>query len=174
MGRLFDAVAALAGVRAQLSYEGQAAMELEWLATEKSSGDAYPWEVLEVNDSIEALSPDKGVGKCVIDTRPLIRAVAADSIANTPAAMIARRFHSTVVDMIANICWRIHQKYQLQKVIFSGGVFMNALLTKEADARLSENGFSVFHHRRVPANDGGLSLGQLAVASRLVASTTPK
>ncbi|MCA9113842.1 MAG: carbamoyltransferase HypF [Planctomycetaceae bacterium] len=157
MGRLFDAVASLAGVRDRVSYEGQAAMELEWLATGLEPQPGYPWEV-------QAL-PDQPL---VIDTRPLIRAVVEDVRQGTDCRLIAGRFHATVVDLIAGVCGRIRQESGLNSVVLSGGVFLNAVLTEEATARLADEGFEVYRHRLVPPNDGGLSLGQLAVAAAVL------
>jgi hydrogenase maturation protein HypF len=173
MGRLFDAIAALARIRAKISYEGQAASELEWLATEMPSSAGYSWEVCEMTDSCQ--SPrETDVGPWwIVDTRPIIRDVSIDVMQGVSAALIARRFHSTVVDVISDICRRIQRAHGMRKIVCSGGVFMNALLRKETDERLGAEGFSVFHQRRVPANDGGLSLGQLAIASRSAAPAAP-
>ena len=148
-GRLFDAVAALASVRDRVSYEGQAAIELEWLATPVTADGAYPFNV--EHD--------------VIDTRPLIRAVVQDVECGIDAAPIARRFHSAVADMITTVCKRICSSGGPSTVALCGGVFLNALLSVEASDRLTADGFRVHQHRQVPPNDGGLSLGQLAVAS---------
>ena len=79
--------------------------------------------------------------------------------------MIARRFHSTLVEIVAQVCRRLRQQTGLEVVVLSGGVFQNALLTTEVIARLERDGFRVYRHRRVPPGDGGLSLGQLAVAA---------
>jgi hydrogenase maturation protein HypF len=157
MGRLFDAVAAVAGVRYHVSYEGQAAIELEWLATEAGPNGTYPVEV----------SQAPGPADCpfLIDTRPLIRAVAADAGNQVETKVIARRFHTAMVDLIAAVCGRIRQATGLGVVVLSGGVFLNALLTREVSCRLAGEGFQVYRHRLVPPNDGGLSLGQLAVAA---------
>ncbi len=157
-GRLFDAVAALAGVRDRVSYEGQAAIELEWLAEQTAPDGAYPFDLsIPADGAFQA--------PLVVDTRPLIRAVAADVEKGTGPAVIARRFHATMVDLIAAVCGRIRKDAGLSVVVLSGGVFLNALLTREASARLGGDGFRVYRHRLVPPNDGGLSLGQLAVAA---------
>jgi hydrogenase maturation protein HypF len=158
-GRLFDAVAALAGVRDRVSYEGQAAVELEWLAMESAAAGVYPFDLDE-----RAERPGKET-PLVVDTRPLIGAVAEEASKGVNAAVIARRFHSTVVEMIAAVCDRLRRDTGLEAVVLSGGVFLNALLTHEASARLLGDGFRVYRHRLVPPNDGGLSLGQLAVAA---------
>jgi hydrogenase maturation protein HypF len=157
-GRLFDAVAALAGVRDRVSYEGQAAVELEWLAAGTLPDRSYP---------VPFNAPRDGATEAplVVDTRPLIRAVAEDARQGIPAALIARRFHSSLVEMIAAVCGRLRQEAGVGAVALSGGVFLNALLTTEVSARLRGDGFRVYRHRRVPPNDGGLSLGQLAVAA---------
>jgi hydrogenase maturation protein HypF len=152
-GRLFDAVASLAGVRDCVSHEGQGAIELEWLATQVPSDGAYPFALEEGNETLW------------IDTRPLIRAVATDATGGVSAALIARRFHSWIVEMIAAVCARLREATGLEEVVLSGGVFLNALLTREVCARLGSEGFRVYRHRLVPPNDGGLSLGQLAVAA---------
>ena len=152
-GRLFDAVSAIATGRTRVSFEGQAAMELEWLAGDSVSDDSYPWDMKET-----------AAGR-VIDTSPLIRAVAADRRNGHDAGDISRRFHRTMADLIATVCVRLRENTRVNDVVLSGGVFMNALLTRTAVQRLTEMGFSVYRHHKVPANDGGLCLGQLASAA---------
>ena len=117
-GRLFDAVASLAGIRDQVSYEGQAAIEMEHLATGLEVNGSYPFEI-------------SGEGPWVVDTRPLIGAVLADVTKGTKCGVMARRFHSTVVDMIASACRKIAKSSGVTTVVLSGGVFLNALLTGE-------------------------------------------
>lgn len=155
-GRLFDAVASLAGVRDRVSYEGQAAMELEWAASGVAPDGCYPFALAEPATAAEALQ---------IDTRPLIAAVVKDVCRGTTPGRIGRRFHSTLVEVIARVCARLREAAGLQVVVLSGGVFMNALLLREAVARLTADGFRACRHQRVPPNDGGLCLGQLAVAA---------
>jgi len=154
-GRLFDAIASLAGVRDRVSYEGQAAMQLEWLAGTLPVDGRYPFQV----DSSSADFP------LMIDTRPLIRAVLEDANDGVEAASIARRFHSTLVQIVADVCRKIRQATRVNAVVLSGGVFMNALLTTEVVEALTADDFRVFRHRIVPPNDGGLCLGQLMVAA---------
>jgi hydrogenase maturation protein HypF len=148
MGRLFDAAASIAGLRRSVTYEGQAAIELEWAATGLREEQPYPFELN---------------GK-VIDTRPLIRELAGDT---APLPVIARRFHSTVVEMIATVCTELRRRGAPSTVALSGGVFMNAILLEESMRKLTEAGFVVLRHRHVPPNDGGLALGQLACAAAL-------
>jgi hydrogenase maturation protein HypF len=160
-GRLFDAVAALAGVRQSVNYEGQAAIELEWLASEVAPSGCYPFEILDANEGGPILSP------LIIDSRPLIRSVVEDVRLGTAAAVIGRRFHTTMAEIILAVCQRIRAGTGLSVVALSGGVFLNALLTEDATTRLAEVGFRVFRQCRVPPNDGGLCLGQLAIAAAL-------
>lgn len=173
-GRLFDAVASLAGLRDRVSFEGQAAMELEWLATGQTPEGAYPFECEQVpadprpvaNQPLGDNKPAWRGDDCwVMDTRPLILAVAKDVAAGVAAARIARRFHSTLVNMIVEMCRKIQQRCGLAAVTLSGGVFMNALLAGETAAALTQHGFRVYRHKLVPPNDGGISLGQAAVAA---------
>ena len=117
--------------------------------------------------SDEAAGANPAEGGLVVDTRPLIRAVAADATHGIPAAIISRRFHTTMVDLIALVCNHIRGSMQLDAVVLSGGVFMNALLSSEAHSRLTGDGFRVYRHRLVPPGDGGISLGQLAIAAAL-------
>jgi hydrogenase maturation protein HypF len=164
-GRLFDAVAAIAGIRRRVNYEGQAAMELEWRALEVTDDLSYPFATqrMPTNESREA--------KLIVDTRPLIHAVAVDAAKRVSAGNIGRRFHNAMVELIAAVCDHIRNETHIEAVVLSGGVFMNTLLSSEADAQLRKNGFRVFRHRLVPPNDGGLSLGQLAVAAALAGCT---
>ncbi len=152
VGRLFDAVAALAGGRRRVSYEGQAAIELEALSSDVTSDGVYSFEI----------EP----GSClVIDTRPIIAGVVDDLRQSRSLAIIGRRFHSTLVEVIAQVCGRLADETGLSTVALSGGVFMNALLTYETVERLTRDGFRVYRHQQVPTNDGGLCLGQLAIAA---------
>ncbi len=164
-GRLFDAVAAILGVRQIVSFEGQAAIELEALAS--SVGD---------DDKIYPIAPLLAVGckpfgeletrSSVVDTRPLIRALFGDRRANVDAAVIARRFHHTFAAMIVETCCQIAASSGLDRIVLSGGVLMNAVLSDQVSKQLSRRGLVVFQHHVVPPNDGGLSLGQLAIAAR--------
>jgi hydrogenase maturation protein HypF len=166
-GRLFDAVSALAGVRDSCSYEGQAAIELEWLAEQSEPAGAYPFEFTPVTENSQT-APPATAPPWQIDTRPLIRAVAADEQQGVDARRVARRFHTTIVEMIATTCAMIRGKTGIDAVVLSGGVFMNALVSSESAARLSAEGFRVYRHGVVPPNDGGISLGQLAIGAAVL------
>jgi hydrogenase maturation protein HypF len=150
-GRLFDAVAALLGVRDAINYEGQAAVELEQLADPAEQG-AY-------RASITTGYPFRILG------RELVRAVAEDLAAGTAPGVIAARFHNGVVGLITDCCLLLRERHGLSTVALSGGVFQNLLLTHAAVAQLERHGFGVLVHSRVPCNDGGISLGQAVVAA---------
>jgi hydrogenase maturation protein HypF len=159
MGRLFDAVAAIAGLRTAVNYEGQAAMELEWLAAPAEFGETYSYQVVKVASA-------ESHPQWIIDTRPLIRELVEDVHKNRDRRDVARRFHSTIIEMIVEVCDHLRRHTNMQQIVLSGGVFMNRILAVEATNRLIENGFQVYRQQLVPSNDGGLSLGQLAVAAR--------
>ena len=150
-GRLFDAAAALLGVRDAINYEGQAAMELEQLAEPREVG-AYP-------AAIEAGRPFRVRGA------DLVHGATDDLAARGPAAVIAARFHNGVAALVEAGCLLMRDRYGLGTVALSGGVFQNLLLLDAAVSRLEARGFRVLLHARVPCNDGGISLGQAVVAA---------
>jgi hydrogenase maturation protein HypF len=147
-GRLFDAVAALLGVRDRVNYEGQAAIELEQLADPAERG-AFKATV------------DGGVVHGV----DLVRAAVDDIRAGVAPPVIAARFHNGVVAAIVAVCEHVRSQTGLDTVALSGGVFQNLLLLERTVDRLTALGFTVLTHHRVPPNDGGISLGQAAVAA---------
>lgn len=149
-GRLFDAVAAMVGVRDRVNYEGQAALELEQLAVPGLT-EGYP----------AALS---GTDPVVLEAGDLIRAVAADLAGGVDPGVISARFHHGLAAATAEMCGRLRQASGLSIVALSGGVFQNAVLLEATVGRLEAQGFEVLVHSRVPPNDGGIALGQVAVA----------
>jgi len=149
-GRLFDAVAAIAGVRDAVSYEGQAAVELEQLVD--------PAETGRYEAGVAGESP------LVVSGSDLVRAVVADVAAGVPVATVAARFHNAMVGVIVEVCGRVRDRTGLSVVALSGGVFQNAWLVERALTELTAAGFIVLTHSRVPTNDAGISLGQVAVA----------
>lgn len=148
MGRLFDAVAALSGVRAQAGFEGQAAMALEFAAGEEEVLEPYP---LPLRDGEPA----------VADWEPLVRGLLSDREQGAPASLMAGRFHAALARLAEAIALRVG----LPQVVLSGGCFQNLRLLRDTQARLRARGFEVWTPRQYPPNDGGLSLGQLAVAA---------
>jgi len=151
MGRLFDAVAALAGVRTIVTYEGQAAMELEHLVDEDAQG-AYLFSYRDEE------------GLVIIDPAPVIRSVVADVQGGTAASIIAGRFHRAVALMLRDVCLIMRDRYGVRDVALSGGVFQNIVVLRLADDLLRDAGFTVLTHHLVPPNDGGVALGQAWVA----------
>jgi hydrogenase maturation protein HypF len=151
MGRLFDAVASLLGVRHRISYEAQAAIELEILAVTAGS------------QSAELTLPVGADG--IIDHRPLIRALAAEVAAGIPAAVLARAFHLAVAEAVTDAADLIARRTGVRSVGLTGGVFQNVLLTGLCRTRLEARGLEVLTHHLVPPNDGGLALGQAAIAA---------
>lgn len=150
-GRLFDAVAALLGVRDAINYEGQAAIELEQLADSTERG-AYPAAVT-------------GTRPLALAGADLVRSCAGDLAAGVPRERIAARFHNGVANAITRVCTRLADETGLRAVALSGGVFQNLLLLDRTATALGEAGLRVLTHARVPANDGGISLGQAVVAA---------
>jgi len=153
MGRLFDAIAALLGVRQRISYEAQAAIELEVLAERAADADA---------GRLDVRLPVAEDG--VIDWRPAVRSLVAESLAGVPASVLARGFHLAVAQAVAEAADRIARDRGIRVAGLTGGVFQNVLLTRACRRRLEERGLEVLTHRLVPPNDGGLALGQAVIA----------
>jgi hydrogenase maturation protein HypF len=151
-GRLFDAAAALLGVRDAINYEGQAAVELEQLA-DPAELEAYPAGL------------DDGQGPFQAHGADLLHALLEDRTSGVPAPLIAARFHHGVAALIEAGCLRLRESHGLGTVALSGGVFQNLLLLTATVTRLEARGFRVLLHSRVPCNDGGISLGQAVVAA---------
>ena len=155
-GRLFDAVSALAGVRGEIDYEAQAAIELEMAAPDKVEdfeGESYPFAIIE----------EQGVR--VVRLAGLISSVARDVRAGVPVPIVSARFHHTVAQIITGMCRAIAEESGIKEVALSGGVFQNRLLLKLATSALKREDFRVLTHHLVPCNDGGVSLGQAVVAN---------
>jgi hydrogenase maturation protein HypF len=153
VGRLFDAVASLIGVRQIARHEGQAAMELEWLATQSEDSGVYDFEIT---------APANDAGPAELDWTPMVREIVAGVARKTKPEAMARRFHNTLVEMIA----RVASGHAGVPVALSGGCFQNRLLTELTVARLEAAGVKVYWHQRVPPNDGGIALGQVVAAAR--------
>ncbi len=154
MGRLFDAVAALSGVRGIIQYEAQAAIDLEMLAYEASDETGlYPFS-FKKEDNIS-----------IIKIHDLFTAVIKDLSERVPKAAIAARFHNTIAQMILETCRKIAEKTGIKRAALSGGVFQNRLLLRKTVPLLESQGFEVYTHRQVPCNDGGISLGQVVIAN---------
>jgi hydrogenase maturation protein HypF len=161
MGRLFDAVGALCGAPARVSYEGQAAVELEAMA---DPGEAGLYEM--------PLAPGDDGGPAVLDPRPAVRSVLADLGAGVERSLVSARFHNTVAVATACACAEIAGAAGIGTVVLSGGVFQNRRLLEAAAARLSDAGLRVLTPERLPPSDGGISFGQAAVAAARAAGGT--
>ena len=161
-GRLFDAVASLLGIRQRVSFEGQAAMAVEW-AADKDLQAAYPIVVATPSADRELFTPAPEDREDIleIDWQPLVEAIVEDSRRGVDVGIIAARFHNALVEAILAVAKAVGEP----KVALTGGCFQNRLLTERASQRLREAGFDVLLHRQVPPNDGGISLGQIAVAA---------
>jgi len=165
MGRLFDAVSALLGIRGEIDYEGQAAVELEMAAYSSvlASGvsdeavptaqESYPYRIVE------------GEGVRIVRLKDLLSAVIEDLQHGVSRGRISVRFHDTVVGMIDEMCRLLADETGITRVALSGGVFQNRLLLRKATSLLENSGLQVFTHRQVPCNDGGVSLGQAVIAN---------
>jgi hydrogenase maturation protein HypF len=157
MGRLFDAVAALAGVCDRSTYEGHPAILLEQVA-EHGATREYPFDV----------APEPG--GIVLDARPLVAAIVTDLARGRPPGEVAGRFHRTIAAATLEVCRALRGATGLDRVCLSGGVFQNDLLTSDLIARLETVGFEAFLPRQAPVGDGGIALGQVLVAAARVAS----
>lgn len=146
VGRLFDAVASIIGLQQVSSYEGEAAMKLEFSAAPDIS-DVYSFELL----------PGEMI---IIDYQKMIESILEEVKIQLSPKIISAKFHNTLVEIICAVA----EKSNEEKIVLSGGVFQNAYLLEHAVARLREKDFKPYWHQRIPTNDGGISLGQIAVA----------
>jgi len=146
VGRLFDAVAFLTGIKRTTSYEGEAAMMLEFAAAPAIS-DYYPFDLL----------PGEVL---IIDWQKMIETILDEMKNNVSPKIISAKFHNTLVESICSVAEKSHE----EKIVLSGGVFQNAYLLEHTVHRLRTSGFNPYWHQRIPTNDGGISLGQVAIA----------
>ena len=153
MGRLFDGVSALLGIRTVAGYEGQGAVLLE-AAARKDETEAFP-VVFEETDGIVRF-----------DWRPMIAALVQQRESGTDTGTLAARFLNTLTEMAVRQCCMARKATGLDRVVLSGGTFQNLYLVRALPVKLQEKGFSVFTHRRVACNDEGLSLGQAVIAGQ--------
>jgi hydrogenase maturation protein HypF len=151
MGRLFDAVAAILGLRLEAAFEGQAAMELEMIADpQESERYDFTW--------------DKGDTKQVA-VAPMVAGVVEDVQRGLPAFIISAKFHNTLIEGFSLLCRDLRRENRINRVVLSGGCFQNRRLLEGLRTKLRASGFDVFCHRQVPANDGGIALGQAVIAA---------
>ena len=148
LGRLFDAAAALAGVRQMVNYEAQAAIEFEAIMDQQETG-AYQFDIHEE----------------VVDVREVVLDLLADVSSGVPIPKIAARFHNGLVELSRQVCAKIRSQTGISEVALSGGVWQNMTLLERTTSNLRKDGFVVYIHKQVPTNDGGLSLGQALVGA---------
>jgi hydrogenase maturation protein HypF len=158
VGRLFDALASLVGLRQQMHYEGQAAMELEFATAGVITDAAYTFTISD------GPSPQQ------LDWAPMIEGILSDVAACEPVGLISAKFHNTLAEAIVAVARRVGE----QRVALSGGCFQNRYLTERAVNLLRVAGFHPYWHQRVPTNDGGIALGQIIAARRAASIATPK
>jgi hydrogenase maturation protein HypF len=149
IGRLFDAVASLLDLRQVSEFEGQAAMNVEFAAGDLRADDAYTLDLAEG----------------VLDWIPMMRELLRDLDEHAGTEMIAAKFHHTLVEGIISVARAVNE----ERVVLTGGCFQNKRLTERAVHRLREEGFKPYWHQRVPPNDGGIALGQVVAAARVLA-----
>lgn len=167
-GRLFDAVAAIAGVRERVNYEAQAAIELE--AALYAGGRDSAWKPVHepsMDDAVYPFAIRDESREWIIDVRPLLKALVEDVRQGVPTGAISRRFHLGFAGVLARVAERVRNQTGLERVCLSGGSFQNVFLSTQLQAQLEAGGFQVYTHCVVPCGDGGLSLGQAMVAAHL-------
>jgi len=151
-GRLFDAVAAILGLRREVTFEGQAAIELEAVA-HPSETKAYDFAIPQTAEGWE------------VDFRSTMQLIAGAIRAGEEAPTVAARFHNTVAEATEMTCRILREATGLDRVCLSGGTFQNVRLTEQLNTALAQAGFKVYLHRRIPPSDAGIALGQAAIAS---------
>ena len=155
MGRLFDGVSALLGLRQRATFEGQAAIELEYACHGLNTDRCYPIYVAPV-------TIDKSPDGSIIDWSPLVEGILADLAASVGVGEIAAAFHNSLLEMLV----RLAERAQLERVVLGGGCFQNRRLLEGAIDHLRKGGFRPYWNQKIPSNDGGISLGQIAAAQR--------
>jgi len=164
MGRLFDAISALLGVRGQIDYEGQAAVELEMAAHSTVIGEDRGDVISHVRESYPyRIIRDEGMR--IVHLKDLLSAVLEDLHQGLSRGRLSVKFHNTIARMINDVCQLLADETRITQVALSGGVFQNRLLLRKTVSLLESSGFQVFTHRQVPCNDGGVSLGQAVIAN---------
>ena len=156
LGRFFDGIAAIIGIRNHVVFEGQAAMELEMLA-EKNTNKTYDFEWIS-GDMHRIL------------LQPIVRGVVDDMSKGVHPSDISSKFHATIIKMFSELCDIVRKESGLNRIALSGGVFQNSIILTGLMEKLEEKGFQVFTHTQVPANDGGISLGQAIIAAAVANS----
>ncbi len=165
-GRLFDGAARIAGLRQICTFEGQAAMELEFALNGIETDETYPIELVAAAQGSISQSPNPPIpappkaNPIVVDWKPMVLSVLEDVAGEVPVGKISAKFHNTLVEVIVAVAQYVGE----QRVALTGGCFQNQYLTERAVLRLSSEGFRPYWHQRIPPNDGGIALGQIVAA----------
>jgi hydrogenase maturation protein HypF len=162
MGRLFDAVASLIGLRQQMRFEGQAAMELEFALDGIETDEAYPLPIEKAASAAGKSEIGNRKSKMVLDWSPMIEATLSDVQNGVAAGRISAKFHNALAEAVVAVAKRAGERC----VVLSGGCFQNRYLTERTVLRLQAEDFQPYWHQRVPPNDGGIALGQIVAALR--------
>jgi hydrogenase maturation protein HypF len=168
VGRLFDVVASLLGIRQTTTFEGQAAMEVEYAIAGLATEESYPVQLILQAETAVPAPEDDGADEgdrprtLLLDWEPMIRALLADLALGAPRALLAARFHNTLIESLVTLVSLLGET----QVCLTGGCFQNRYLIERAVRRIREEGCSPYWHQQLPPNDGGLSLGQAVAAAR--------
>ena len=157
VGRLFDAVSAILGIRRQSSFEGEASMALEFAAEAYEQQNDFEKQTVKMDPLLY-----KEEGRFILNTRLLVQQIVEAKLQGEDSGRLAYVFHQTLAEQITAVCIEARNVSGRQKVVLSGGVFQNRLLLRLTEERLMEEGFEVLRHRMVPPNDGGIAIGQAA------------
>ncbi|NIT14848.1 MAG: hypothetical protein GTN99_11615 [Candidatus Dadabacteria bacterium] len=156
VGRLFDAVSSILGLCQQNTFEGKAAMKLEFAIEELKTEESYEYKIIK---DTQNQNPS-----FTVDWAPTIKAILEDLNLKTPVKSISAKFHNTLIEIIISMARRVGE----EKVVLTGGCFQNKYLLENAIDRLNSEGFSTYWPERIPPNDGGIALGQIVAASRMI------
>lgn len=154
VGRLFDAMASLLGIRQRSGYEGDAAMQLEYAIGSVRTEEAYPFQITNPDASSD--------GPMIVNWETMVTGVLEDRKRGFPIGLISAKFHNTLAEVIVQVASRVGQ----ERVVLTGGCFQNKYLTERAVRRLEAAGMHPYWHQRIPPNDGGIALGQAFIAIR--------
>lgn len=152
LGRLFDGISALLGICYRSTYEGQAAIMLEMEISNRHTEEFYSYGWTQGSESY------------LISSKPIIQGIVNDLLKGTGSGVISYKFHLTIIKLFADLCLQLKQETGIDRIVLSGGVFQNATLLAGLNRELQKQGLRVFSQSRVPTNDGGISLGQAAIA----------
>lgn len=161
LGRLFDAVSAILGIRRQSSFEGEASMALEFAAEAYEPQDMETVENPTGNENLDKMVY-KNEERFILNTRMLIQYIVEEKMQGADSGRLAYLFHQILAEQITAVCIEARNSSGRNKVVLSGGVFQNRLLLRLTEERLVQEGFEVLRHHMIPPNDGGIAIGQAA------------